>query len=115
MAGLEPLFTTVITGVGGLFAGTVLQYFNFFRKNKVEDRTSESLRLDAENIRAAKRADDAEADTATAKAEASRWYAELMVSQGDLLHEREYVSVLRKQLRDEGHEPKNPPTRLKGR
>lgn len=115
MANLEPVFSTVLAGITGIVGTVIFNYFKFFRHNKVEDRKTESERLEAENERANKRADAAEADADAAKIEADKWYSALMVKQGDYLHEREYVSVLRKRIMDLGHEPPDPPTRLKGR
>lgn len=91
MANLEPVFTIVFSAAGGVLLNNVLKYFNFFRNNKVENRKTESERLEAENARANKRADDAE------QAEAER-LAELVSTRRQLFDSEEYVSRLRAQL-----------------
>jgi hypothetical protein len=88
MLTLETVYTGVIATAGGATSITILRYFNFFRKNKVEDRTTETERLEAENKRAGVRADDAESD-------AQRYYAELLNTRRDLFDEQEYVARLR--------------------
>lgn len=84
MAALEPVFTTVIAVVGGGFGVTVLRYFGFFRKNKVEDRATETERLEAENLRVNKRSDELELDLDSTRAKLHR--------------EQDYVAMLRAQL-----------------
>lgn len=98
MAALEPIFTTVIAAVGGGVGVTVLRYFSFFRKNRVEDRTTETERLEAENKRANARADKAEADEQAALFEWRKTRRELFDSE-------EYVSVLRAFIHSKHMEP----------
>jgi hypothetical protein len=102
MAALEPVFTTVIGVVGGGFGITLLRYFGFFRKNRVEDRTTETERLEAENRRANERADKAEADAQAkvdkAEADELAMLSALRTSRRQLFDEEEYNSRLRAQL-----------------
>lgn len=91
MATLEPIFTTVIGLVSGVSGLTALRYFNFFRKNRVEDRTTETERLEAENKRANDRADKAESDELV-------MLSELKSTRQRLFDEEEYNSRLRAQL-----------------
>jgi len=109
MAALESVYTAVIATVGGATGITILRYFNFFRKNKVEDRTTETERLEAENKRANERADqeeakrkrvEAESEAKVAKAEADElaMLKALQTVRQKLFDEEEYVSRLRAQF-----------------
>jgi hypothetical protein len=102
MAALESVYTAVIATVGGATGVTVLRYFNFFRKNKVEDRKTETERLEAENTRANARADkiEAVAQVKIDKAEADElaMLTALRNARRQLFDEEEYNSRLRAQL-----------------
>jgi hypothetical protein len=98
MSNLVPVFNIIIAAVVAVVGGVIFKYSKFFRDNHVEDRKTETERLEAENARAVKRADDAESD-------AQRWYDDLISTRKRLFDSEEYVSRLRAQLHSHNIDP----------